>query len=510
MSADAQDLDPVGRRPAPTATGRSAEDLGWGLGAGHDAVTGPDPTRLPRLLAVAGREGLDDHWARLGPLPPRGTRRGGAGGSALVDVVEASGLLGRGGAAFPTGRKLRATAEASLAIGNAPLVVVNAMEGEPASAKDRVLVQRSPHLVLDGATAAAEALGADEIVICVPRTDHTLSWAHEPRLHGERGDDRGIATEAAAHSLHRAVDERRRAGAERMAITVARPPDSYVAGEASALVRWLGGGPALPAFRVVRSAQSGVSGAPTLLDNAETFAHIGLIARFGAPWFRALGTPHDPGSALVTVSGAVAHPGVAEIPLGATVGDVLAAAGGATEEIQAFLLGGYGGRWLRADEAMDLPLGHSPVRVGGPRSGSPTPRTGAGLGPGIVVALPARACGLAETARVTNYLAGEGARQCGPCAYGLPALASALDVMAWPTTAGAVSGASTRLVRWTGQIEGRGACGHPDGVVRLVKSALRTFASDLERHHRGAPCEHIGRPPVLPIPSVAPRPGDDG
>ncbi|HUI02286.1 MAG TPA: NADH-ubiquinone oxidoreductase-F iron-sulfur binding region domain-containing protein [Acidimicrobiales bacterium] len=472
--------------------------------AGHEAEQAPDPRRLPRLLVVEGREDLRAHLARLGPMD--GARGGAHHGSGrpgapdLVATVEDSGLVGRGGAGFVTGRKLRAVSDAAARIGRPPIVVVNAMEGEPASAKDRVLLLRAPHLVLDGAIAAAQALGALEVVVCVPRTDHTLPWArrvppeHGAPLDADSGEgpggpgdhDRSVATELAAHSLQRALDERRRAGSDRIPVTVARPPESYVSGEASALVRWLGGGPALPAFSVVRTAESGVSGAPTLLDNAETFAHLALVARFGAAWFRALGTDGDPGSALVTISGAVGRPGVAEIPLGSTVGDLLHVAGGPTERLQAVLLGGYGGSWVPVERALAVPLGHGPGSLP--------------LGPGIVVALPGRACGLAETARLARFMANEGAGQCGPCAYGLPALASALEELAWPSAASSASAACASVARWTGQIAGRGACGHPDGAVRMVRSAITTFGKDLDLHAAGHGCEHNGRSPLLPVP----------
>jgi NADH:ubiquinone oxidoreductase subunit F (NADH-binding) len=226
---------------------------------------------------------------------------------------------------------------------------------------------------------------------------------------------------------------------------------------------------------------------PTLLDNAETLAHIALIARYGAGWFRALGTESDPGTALITVSGAVARPGVAEVPLGTTLGDLLGAAGGPSEPVQAVLLGGYGGTWVPIGQALGLPLLHG---------GS----DGLCIGPGIVVALPAASCGLVETARVARYMAGEGAGQCGPCVYGLPALAGALEALARPVSQSAASTALDQISRWGGQIEGRGACHHPDGVVRLVRSALSAFRDDVLLHVAGVPCAHAGRSPLLPVP----------
>jgi NADH:ubiquinone oxidoreductase subunit F (NADH-binding) len=390
------------------------------------------------------------------------------------------------------------------------------MEGEPASAKDRVLLGLAPHLVLDGAVLVAAAIGATEVVVCVPRTPHTVRWAadrdidtgSDPGLaadagltadagptadpgrtagfeHGDLGRDREV--EVAARSVQRAIGERDRSDWDAVPISLARPPDHYISGEGTALARWLGGGPALPAFTRVRLAECGVGGAPTLIDNAETLAHVALIARFGAAWFRSLGTEADPGTTLVTVSGAVARPGVAEVPLGTTIGELLRAAGGPSEPVQAVLLGGYGGVWVPIDTALGLPVAHR-------RPGTPS------IGPGIVVALPSAACGLVETARVARYLAGEGAGQCGPCVYGLPALAGALDALAWPVSPAAASAAVDQIARWGAQIVGRGACHHPDGVVRLVRGAISAFADDVLFHAAGVPCAHTGRPSVLPIP----------
>jgi len=466
----------------------------------------PAATRLPRLLPTRGREDLAAHLTRLGPLPASGgqssRRTGGREGSGtaaaddLIRAVELAGLVGRGGGAFPTARKLRAAAEAVRRGRGRALVVVNAMEGEPASAKDRVLLHLAPHVVLDGAVLVAQAVGASEVVVCVPQTPDTVRGAsHDWDDAVARGPFADV--EAAARSVSEAIAERRTAANPAQAewsewdsvpISVARPPDRYVSGEGTALARWLGGGPALPAFSRVRLAESGVGGAPTVLDNAETLAHIALIARFGAGWFRSLGTETDPGTALVTVSGAVNRPGVAEIPIGATLGQLLHAAGGPSEPLQAVLVGGYGGTWVPIDEALGQPLVHC--------SGSGR----LAIGPGIVVALPAAACGLAETARVARYMAGESAGQCGPCVYGLPALAGAVDALAHPVSPAAASSAIEQISRWGEQIDGRGACHHPDGVVRFVRSAMTTFADDVLLHSAALPCSHLDRAPMLLVP----------
>jgi len=425
----------------------------------------PPVTDLPagptRLLAgwyrSGGRADLHAHLAVHGPLdlPPRPDPRF---GQWLADAVHRAGLTGRGGAGFPTARKLAAAAG-----WRRPLLVVNAMEGEPASAKDRALLSCAPHLVLDGAEATALAIGATELLVCVA------------------AEHRDVAAR-----LRTALAERVGRGLVRVAIDVAQPPGTFVAGEESALVRWVGGGPALPTFRPAKGAPLRVGRRPALVQNAETMAHVGLIARYGPEWFRAEGLPEAPGTTLITLTGALTRPGVHEIALGTPLRAIVAL--GAPAEVGAVLLGGYGGTWLAAEH---LDVAYSPPSLG---------TLGATVGAGVVGVLPAAACGIAETARLATFLAEESAGQCGPCVHGLPAVAEDLDRLAR-----GVGDRATfdRLRRRLQAVTGRGACGHPDGAARMVKSALSTFATDLAAHLQQRPCAGRGHPPVMPLP----RPG---
>jgi NADH:ubiquinone oxidoreductase subunit F (NADH-binding) len=414
-------------------------------------VTCP-PGTLPRLLPagrVAGPVSLAGHTARYGPPPsgPGPRRR-----EAMIAEVDRAGLAGRGGAGFPTARKLAAVAAARYA----PVVVANGTEGEPASAKDQVLMARSPQLVLDGAVLAAEMVGAGEAVVVVHRRVREI--------------------------VDEAVAERVRARADRVRLEVRTAADRFVAGQASAVVHWIERGVPAPTATPPRLSQRGLHRAPTLVQNVETLAHLALIARYGAAWFRSAGTPAEPGSMLVTVLGAVREPGVFEVAIGTPVGQVLDRAGGASAPLQALLLGGYFGTWVDAAEA-----------AGRPFSSAGLADLDAGTGAGLIAALPAGACGLGETARVVRYLAGESAGQCGPCRFGLPAIAGLLERLA--------DGRGTDpelLQRWLGQVDRRGGCAHPDGTVRLVRSALRTFGAELSRHADGRCC---GRASVLPVPS---------
>jgi NADH:ubiquinone oxidoreductase subunit F (NADH-binding) len=419
--------------------------------------------RLPRLLAgLSSHETamLEGHLRQYGPVPLGSHGRRQRPGR-LVDLIERSGLTGRGGAGFPTGRKMR-----SVAAGPGPAVVVaNGAEGEPASSKDRLLLHRVPHLVMDGITVAAAAVRAKEAYLAV---------------HGREED--------LLARLADAVAEREAAGIDPVPIQVVGIPGRYVSSEQSAIVQYLNGGPAKPTFAPPRSHERGVRGRPTLVNNVETLAHVALIARYGDSWFRGTGLPGSPGSTLVTVSGAVNRPGVYEIEMGTPAGQVIMLAGGPAEPLQAICVGGYFGGWLPTEVAWPVPMNHASLRA-----------VGAAMGAGIVIALPATSCGLAETARVVRYLADETAGQCGPCMFGLPALADALASLAFHGGGGLLP----EIMELAGLVEGRGACKHPDGAAGLVRSALRAFAADAEWHQAHGPCYGVQQPPLLPVP------GDD-
>ncbi|MFF4256209.1 NADH-ubiquinone oxidoreductase-F iron-sulfur binding region domain-containing protein [Streptomyces sp. NPDC001663] len=399
-------------------------------------ATFPDLYMSPRLLAPGGTPAdLPTHEQRYGPLSYGDP-------DTLLRSVAESGLSGRGGAAFPVHRKLAAVAGAGRRTGRAPVVVANGAEGEPASRKDRTLLGLSPHLVLDGIQVAARAVGAAQ--------------AH-------------LAVEDGASYLESALARRN----DPVAVQVVRLPKRFLSGQASALAQYVGGGAALPAYQNPPVRERGVRKAPTLVQNVETLAHLALVARYGADWFRTAGTPAQPGSALCTVHVPGHEPRVVEAPFGVPLHRIVPLDG-----MSAVLLGGYHGTWLPAAEAAQLPLDATT------------------MGAGVVAALPTTRCGLAETARVLRYLALQSAGQCGPCLNGLPRMAAAFHTLATPGPQGTNR---TDVGRWAGLVEGRGACHHPDGTIRLVRSALTTFAPELDAHSRGL-CTATDRTPLLPVP----------
>lgn len=379
-----------------------------------------------RLFAARG-SGLPEHLARFASVPTHAVED-------LISSIDAAGLTGRGGAGFPTARKIASVT------GRRSVVIGNGAEGEPLSRKDEALLTRAPHLVLDGLQLIAATVDAEEVYLYVPYQ--------------------------VAPTMGFAVDERVAAGLDRRRVRIIEAPDAFVAGEESAVIRRIGGGPALPRDRTVPVTMKGLRARPTLVNNVETLAHVALIARYGPDWFRAVGDPAEPGSMLITLSGTGARPIVLETPTGAPLADVLAR-GGVTNprHVRAVLVGGYHGSWLPNDAIVEARLSRRGLA-----------RFKASQGAGIVHVLATSECGLARTAAILAYLAEEGAQQCGPCRNGLPMLVQLFHELAYGKPDEPLLNDLRRVLR---MLDGRGSCRHPDGTARMARSALAVFADDI-------------------------------
>ena len=393
------------------------------------------PRADARLFAGIADPGYAAHLATFGPL------NFAVIGSELVAELERSGLTGRGGAGFPAGQKSRAVLLGS-ARGWTPssVVIANGAEGEPRSLKDSTLLRVAPHLVIDGLLASARALGASKMYLYAS----------------------GAGLEFVRHAIAERKDAR--------GIRLVEAPDTFVSGEASAVVNSIENGVALPKDRVVRLTTSGLRRRPTVVHNIETLAHVALIARYGAGWFRAAGTNGDPGTRLVTVSGSIVAERVLEVPGDQSVREILAACGCAENNVGAVLVGGYHGAWLGR------------AQLGTPLSAAALAPYNAHPGAGVLYVIGAEECGLRISADIVRFLATESARQCGPCMFGLPEMANILNRIA--------VGQKDRSLRrelesLMGSVIGRGSCHHPDGTARFVASTLRTFSADVEAHFTG-------------------------
>ncbi|TDO46405.1 NADH:ubiquinone oxidoreductase subunit F (NADH-binding) [Kribbella sp. VKM Ac-2527] len=403
------------------------------------AYPGIDPR-----LATDGLEGLAAY-------------RAGGGYALVADVeqflaaVEESGLRGRGGAAFPTGRKLRTVRSGT----GFPVVVANGEEGEPASVKDRWLLRCRPHLVLDGLRLAALAVGTKDAYV----------YVSDP---------------LSASAIERALAEL--SGSLDLRVTVTRVDPTYVAGEETAAVQAINGGAALPTDKPPRPFEAGVAGRPTLINNVETLANLPFVQRRGAAAYREVGTGAAPGTFLMTLSGA--RSGLYEVPFGSTLRDVLTWVGEDVSAVKGFLMGGYFAGVI-GPHALDLPLDYDSFAA-----------AGSGLGCGAVVVIGRDTCPVAVSAGVMTYFARENAGQCGSCFNGTVAMSAVTEAL---RDHRAEESDVERLRDWSVRLRGRGACGTLDGATNVAASLLREFP-DLVATHLHGRCDSCdgGRHPADP------------
>ena len=390
------------------------------------------------------RDSLADHGRRFGDRP--------LGGPWALVALDSAELTGRGGGHFPAVRKWRA----AMAAPEPVWLVANGAESEPLSGKDATLLRQAPHLVLDGLAIAAETIGATR----------SLVWLH----------DEDVATR---HVVQAAIEERQAAGLVEPLMVAVAGPSTYLAGESSAIARWLTGGEALPTFRGFDRLPGRPPRQRVLVHNVETLARAALVVRAGDAL---------PQTTLTTVLTPRSRY-VVETSSSAPVGEVVSLAlWPAARRPQAVLLGGFGGTWAPWERIVSTQVNEVAMRA-----------AGATFGAAIVAPIPAEACGVAETAAIVSYLEASSARQCGPCLFGLSSLAQSLAKL----RSGRVRRSeSRRVMAELEAVRGRGACHHPDGAVRLIASAWTTFGDDIARHARGRPCAFAGTR-TIPVPGVA-------
>ena len=390
----------------------------------------------PRLLRdVEGREDLQAYLATGGygqAVDP----------DALLEAVRRAGLRGRGGAAFPMAQKLDAVRRAA----GMPVVVANGEEGEPASAKDRWLLRNRPHLVLDGLRLAGLVAGGDDPIVYVS----------------------DVST---AESVRQALEELEGTDLMPAPVRIVEVEPAYVAGEASAAVQAIDGGPALPMDKPPRPSERGVQDRPTIVSNVETLANLPTILRIGPDAYRERGTATSPGTFLLTLVGTEVE-GLFEVPFGMTLRALLARVGADPEAVTGVLVGGYFAGVL-GPHAIDLPLDYDAFAA-----------AGAGLGCAAIGVLTRDECPVDVSAGVMAYLARSSAGQCGSCFNGTAAMAAVLDALRHRQ---AERADIERLARWSTVLRGRGACGLLDGATNVAATLLREFSEHVATHLE-APC----------------------
>ncbi|MEU6914183.1 NAD(P)H-dependent oxidoreductase subunit E [Streptomyces olindensis] len=400
---------------------------------------GQDGLVLLRRVGVVDPASLDDYRAHGGYTALR--RAFELGPAGVIREVTDSGLVGRGGAAFPTGRKWQATASQP---DRPHYLVCNADESEPGTFKDRVLMEGDPYALVEAMTIAAYATGAHRGYLYLrgeyPRALHRLEHAiGQARARGLLGDDvlgQGYAFD---------IEIRRGAGA-------------YICGEETALFNSIEGYRGEPRSKPPFPVEKGLFGKPTVENNVETLVNVLPILTMGAPAYAAIGTGRSTGPKLFCVSGTVARPGIYELPFGATLGELLALAG-VRDGLRAVLLGGAAGGFVRADE-LDIPLTFEGTR-----------EAGTTLGSGVVMAFDDTVPLPRLLLRIAEFFRDESCGQCVPCRVGTVRQEEALHRIAERT--GAAAADDIALLREVGRaMRDASICGLGQTAWNAVESAI--------------------------------------
>lgn len=401
-------------------------------------TTAAFPGCTPRLLSEHTGQAREDlaTYRKLGGYRPL------ANPDEFLSEIDSSGVVGRGGAAFPLAVKLRSVRDNGRSLG-VPVVVANGEEGEPASVKDRWLLRNRPHLVLDGLRLAATIVAADRAYVYVsdPESAHSVESAL-----GELDPD----------ALGVAID-----------MLTVQP--GYVAGEETAAVRAINGGPAKPTDKPPRPFEAGVADRPTLVSNVETLANLPYLQGHGSADYRSQGTTLSPGTFLATITGAGKPPVLYELPHGLAFTELLTLHGVSADQVRGALMGGYFAGLLNRS-VLETTLDHETMR-----------RVGSGLGCGAISVITDD-CPVAVAASVLAYFDRENAGQCGSCFNGTAAMAAAAGALR--------DGAATtedveRLRRWSVLLRGRGACATLDAATNIAASLLDQFPNEVGAHLDG-------------------------
>lgn len=369
----------------------------------------------------------------------------------VTRLVTNAGLRGRGGAGFPTGEKWAACAAER---GRTRHVVANGFEADPGALADRTLMETDPHAVVEGVALAAWAVRAQDAIIAV---DARATLAIE----------RLTAAIAAAETKGYLGDRAMGTGSP-LRIVVRSLSGSFVVGEETVLLRALEDHRAQPDQRPPHPVAKGLWGEPTVVNNVETLAAVPWIVANGAGAYAAIGSPAEPGTTLVQLSGAVERPGVAEVPLGTPIRDIVqTVGGGATGSLKAVLVGGPSGGFL-PPEALDTPLGHQELAA-----------AGAIMGSGSLLVIDDSTCLVDLASLLTRFCNDEACGKTLPCRIGTRRLAELgagfCSGRSRPTDAALVASLSD-------DIRDAALCGLERTAINPLRSGMRYFAQEFEDH----------------------------
>jgi NADH-quinone oxidoreductase subunit F len=397
--------------------------------------------RLLRRVGAHDPDSIDDYRTQGGYEALR--RAIELGSEGVVREVTESKLLGRGGAAFPTGVKWKAVAEQSV---RPHYFICNADESEPGTFKDRIVMEEDPFAVIESLTIAGFATGSEQGYVYI-RGEYPLAAARlqhaidEASRHGLLGED------VMGHGFRFDVEVRRGAGA-------------YICGEETALFNSIEGKRGEPRNKPPFPVQRGLFGRPTGINNVETLINVLEILRVGGAAYAAVGTDGSTGPRLFCVSGTVARPGVYEVEHGATLREVLELAGGSRGPLKAVLLGGAAGGFVRPDQ-LDLRLTFEDAREGGYT-----------LGSGVVMAFDDGVDLVDIVLRIAAFFRDESCGQCVPCRVGTVRQEEALHRLVSGHTLGSTQDEMALLGEIAQVMRDASICGLGQTAAAAVQSAI--------------------------------------
>lgn len=406
------------------------------------------------------------------------------GPAATIDVITASGLRGRGGGGFPTGRKWAGIAAQE---GTRRYVVVNGAEGEPGTFKDRALLRANPYQVVEGMVVAAFAVGAEEVFVCLK-----------------------ASFEREIEAVTRAVQDFQRAGiCTDCTVNVVAGPDEYLFGEEKAMLEVIEGKPPLPRWfppyehgLFAAGPQAGWEAGgeagrpdaggsnPTLVNNVETLANVPHILVRGADWFRSMGTPDSPGTVVATVVGDTRVAGVGEVALGTPLRSVIDDVGGGPRPgrtVKAVFSGVANPVVTAAD--LDVAVSHEGFRA-----------IGSGLGAAGFIVYDDTACMVDAAYRLSRFLSIESCGQCPPCKIGSSEITARLERI----ETGVGGDADLAVIQgWLPRVTDGSRCYLAVEEQVLVSSILRAFPDEFVEHLEQHRCPRPVRRPVPKLLDIA-------
>ena len=407
---------------------------------------------------VEGREDLKEYRQRGGYAALEKALKGLTPEGVLQEITE-SGLRGRGGAGFPTGKKWAFTREYAV---EPHYVVLNGGEDEPGSKKDRLLMENLPHLVIEGTILAAYAVGASTAYLYINKEYKNASES---------------MAQALAEALAAGLCGKKMLGSDfgLDVVFVAAPPN-YVAGEDSAALEVIEQKQPLPRQKPPFPATAGLFAKPTAVNNVETLANVAPIIAQGAKWYRGFGTPESPGTMIFSLNDEVNRPGIYELPFGSSLRLLIEECGGGVKgkkAVKAILPGGPSSAYLSADK-IDVPLDHNSVRA-----------AGSTLGCGVVRIVTEGSCIVEETLRIADFFAAESCGQCPACRMETNTLALLLKKVQQGQ-------GGLPLLEQFGKVisfnKGKGFCNLINMPGPPIESALKLFRADFEFHLANGRC----------------------